>query len=49
MRIASLAKKVGKGLFYATCSFGVAFTAGTVLAGWLMVRPRKSRDYDCMP
>jgi alpha-beta hydrolase superfamily lysophospholipase len=45
----SMAKRAGRVAFFTVCGIAGALSVGTILAAWIMVKPGKKRDYDCIP
>lgn len=41
--------RVTKIALLSSAAFAVAYAGGVTLAAWLLVRPRRRRDYDCIP
>jgi uncharacterized protein len=48
MKRLSIAKKIGKIILYISGGVLGAFTAGSVLSAWIMVKPGRRKDYDCI-
>jgi uncharacterized protein len=44
-----IAKKAGKALFFTIFGATGAFSVGTVLAAWIMIKPGSKKNYDCIP
>jgi hypothetical protein len=49
MKWEPIARKAGKALFLTACGVTGAFSVSTVLAAWIMIKPGKKKDYDCIP
>ena len=49
MKWQPVASKAGKALIFTICGVTGAFWVSTILAAWVMVRPGKKKDYDCIP
>jgi len=43
------AKKAGKTIFLTFCGVTGAFSVSTIVAAWVMVRPGRRNNYDCIP
>jgi len=48
MRARSL-RIVGKAVFYSAATLAAIYFGSGLLVGWLLVRPGRRRDYDCIP
>jgi pimeloyl-ACP methyl ester carboxylesterase len=46
---ARVAGRIGLAVLLSAGSVALTVAGGSVLAGWLLVRPGKRRDYDCIP
>jgi uncharacterized protein len=49
MSVTSLARKTCKALLITASGFTAAFATSSLITAWLLVRPGKRRDYDCIP
>jgi pimeloyl-ACP methyl ester carboxylesterase len=48
MKIRSIAGKAGKIFLYASSIIAGAFSIGSVLSAWMMVKPGRKKSYDCV-
>ncbi len=49
MKKEPLARKAGKAIFYTACGMTGVVSVSTIIATWIMTKPGKKKDYDCIP